>query len=81
MSKIRREEAIKKLNCHLKNNGYCDCDKCDYDTNVSIVDTLNKAISDMEKVEKIEKILIECEGWYDDTCHALYRIEQIVKEV
>lgn len=31
------------------------------------------------KLEKIEQILAECVDWHDDTCHALDRIEQIVK--
>lgn len=69
---ISREDAIKKLNCHLKNKGYCECDKCDYDTDVSIVDTLNKAISDMQKLEKIEKYLGKMNNNKCDCCESTY---------
>ena len=72
-------ECIKKLNCHLKSNGYCECDKCDYDTNASFVDTLKKAISDMEKLEKIEQLIDDCRAWPDDMSECLIEIEQIVK--
>lgn len=61
MSEISRSEAIKKLNCHLKNNGYCDCEKCSYETDASIVEVLKKAISDMEKLEKIEQAIPDIE--------------------
>lgn len=79
MSEISRSEAIKKLNCHLKNNGYCDCDKCSYETDASIVETLNKAISDMEKLEKIEAVLEHRGGYANEIVDCIKTIEQIVK--
>jgi len=83
MGVINREDAIKKLNCHLKNTGYCECDKCNFDTSASIVDTLQKAISDMQKLEKIEKKFNNI-GYMPLSeipfLKVIIEIEQIVKE-
>ena len=39
-----------------------------------------KAISDMQKLEKIEELIDNCRAWEEDMANCLIEIEQIVKE-
>lgn len=82
MEEISREEVINYLE-NTKEEKICkDCnyvpcsarEECEKQLSY-----LDKAISDMEKLEKIEQMIDECRAWTDDMAECLIEIEQIVK--
>lgn len=94
MAEISREDAIKFLKAHSEcekkkvkgiyeecNEELCDnCDLCYAQGNWGEhIKATDKAISDMEKLEKIEQMIDECRAWTDDIAECLIEIEQIVK--
>lgn len=84
MSEISREAIAyfqKRIEAEKQIINLPTCDKEVAKAKKKHIAYFEQAISDREKLEKIEQILIKCEDWHYDTCHALYRIEQIVKEV
>ena len=77
MAEISRKECIKIINtiwlaCGSKG-------MCINTTTEEMRMCCKKAISDMEKVEKIEQMIDECRAWTDDMAECLIEIEQIVK--
>lgn len=82
MSEISREEAIEWLETEDRIKcGYCKYKDCCGACNGECEDIVDKAISDMKKLQKIEKICQDyhnCDGYA--TAKAFMEIEKILEE-
>lgn len=78
MAKNSREEAIEKIKQTPVYRYECELEE---DSQSDLCKALCKAISDMEKFEKIEQMIDECRAWTYDMAECLIKIEQILKEV
>lgn len=89
MSEISREETIniiEKLRACRDTDltdCECECDKCENSvSNTIAVDAMKQAISDIEKLQKIEEIVGEMwdeNSYYNNTVRFAEKIEQIVR--
>ena len=56
MSEMNRDEAIKRLKCRVS-KCFAKCTTCEYRTKANImIPSIEQAISDMEKLQKIEAL-------------------------
>lgn len=92
MSEISREECVSRLDAMRNSMSVCLATDNGFENNFKIMKSMcDKAISDMQKLEKIEKIVNcyckdkQCKDYqrYDHCicCEKMRAIEQIVKEV
>ena len=86
MSEISREDCISRLDTMRSQLSVCLATHFGFGNNFKTMKSMcDKAISDMEKLEKIEQRISEFQNGTDmfdgmDEAYVVYAIEQIVKE-